>query len=194
MKKIASLVMVSISILLGTGSLQPGEAQPTFELYNKSNDTIWVVLRTKGSIIKQNGLGYFISKPGEQTQLNLDRSQPLDLEICFQAPADEAAAFKRAMESKQALVLDVNCPDISYKLPAKKNLYLTFDSEWRVRPQTGPLKGFLGKTKSGLKLSNNVSSSEVTLTGRSGKVRAYHEYLASPKKAPKKEPGWQKLA
>jgi len=51
-------------------------------------------------------------------------------------------------------------PDYVYTFKLGKTMYVTWDKNKFLRPQTGPLGGYLRKTDSGFPLINNVSDSK----------------------------------
>lgn len=144
MKKISSL---SIVILFKVGSLLC--VAPTFELYNKSKENIWVRLKNGNDIVKYQRTEVFSSQPGRVVQLNPDTNKESHLEVWFDDPEASLYGRKRA--------------DYELDLPAKRNLYLTYAPSLNIYPQTGPWKGLLGKTKSGLSLKNNVLAAEIVV-------------------------------
>jgi hypothetical protein len=82
--------------------------------------------------------------------------------------------------SKFLIFLEIKHPRGTYAYtirPGHKTVYLTFNPEKSpaVYPQTGPLKGFLGKTETGLPLKNNVSASNIV----QGDTRTMMEKLGS---------------
>ncbi len=161
MKKIG--LMMSIV----AGSLQAGV--PTFELYNKAKEKVWVRLKNGGSVVKDQGFDFFESKPGDHKQFNIDLSKPSQVDIWFHPPFSyKVWAFTSVFDPKMPLR---EPPDVEYKLPAGKTLYLTLGPEkWTLRPQTGRWRGFRGETESHLPQKNNVSSKEIKLENSS--VRA----------------------
>ena len=131
-------------ILLALGALISLnlQANDEFEIYNKSYGPIWFqVSMNPGST---GGISQVM--PGKAERKNLDLTMPTGLEIwkSFPTPTDG----HRPKGDK-------------FVFPDKKTVYVTWDEKDVLRPQTGPLMGLLGKTKSGLSLKNNVEPRDI---------------------------------
>jgi len=137
-------VVTFFSASLTASSAPTGSFDPVIELYNKGNESLQVnIIDISGSSQKNITTAY----PAADSQWNsgsrvIDMNNPLLIEILKQNKL--IARFK------------INAPG--------KTKYLSIDLNKTpmVYPQTGPLFGLMGKTKSGLPIKNNVSSSQIT--------------------------------
>lgn len=122
-----------------------------FELYNKSKAAFKTnpTIKVFGGTILQGDIG----SPKQKTDSiasNVSRAQ---------IKVDDPAKFGILLD-----ILHTDGNHIYTIRPGTKNVYLSFspDKSPNVYPQTGPLKGWLGKTESGLSLKNNLSESAIT--------------------------------
>ena len=110
-----------------------------------------VMLKNGNSIVKDAGVDFFMSKPGDQKQFNIDITKPSTVDIWFQYPTQSLNNPKAPLRKT----------DLSYRLSANKNLFFTYDVYSYLRPETGTVWGLSGKTKSGLRKGNIVSDREI---------------------------------
>jgi hypothetical protein len=125
------------------------QAEPNFELYNKDKamGRIKVTVNVGGKNIVTDKIVDF----DEAYQATIDPQQPVRLTITLTTPGQRHYML--------------NAPG--------KTKYLSWDTSKSATlyPQTGPLKGLMGrynpfgqgKTESGLPLNNNISESQITI-------------------------------
>jgi hypothetical protein len=150
MKKIA--VVVAFVASLPMHAAIPG-ADTTFEFYNKNNETVRITdfSVAGGSIIQKDFASNTLISPSQGSKISAVR------------------AHIRVEDANNLLIyIQVAVPgrgDYKYTIkPGHKTVFVTFTSAKTpsLYPQTGPLKGLLGKTETGLPLKNNLSASDIT--------------------------------
>ncbi len=119
------------------------QAIPNFELYNKADKAIGVVLGTQKYIVPSM----------KQLPLTIDTANTIYLEIF--PDTKSIAALNMNMMQYAPNKFSINA--------SGKTVYLTWNpaKSTSLYPQTGPLMGLMGKTESGLSLKNNLSSSMI---------------------------------
>lgn len=148
-------------------------SEPGFELINKADAPIWFSL-TNGSTIDVQlkrldsgaGFGAKIGRIGAgiSDQLTegseiIDIKKPTRLFIWMADPGK--VNFSEKWWSFGDSVPRVKPdPDYVYTFIPGKTMYVTWDKKKFLRPQTGPLGGYLRKTDSGFPLANNVNDSK----------------------------------
>lgn len=123
-----------------------------FEIYNKSMKDIWFALLDKD--LKDRSQDVY----GKQAITMIPANKKLRL-----LNIDPKASYTIFISSAKAQ------EDLKFKIKAnnaRKNIFLTWDDsdpkkKEFLRPQSGPLKGLLGKTESGLSLSGNIKQSDI---------------------------------
>lgn len=138
-------ILLTIITLVSTQFTQSAErffnVTPTIEIYNKIKNDIYVVIND----ISTNYLIENITiRPNEQWKNSAEH------------------AIDKNSKLKIKIVSDQKTKTFTINAPGKTK-YLSWDpaKSPSLYPQTGTLFGLLGKTKSGLSLKNNVSSSEI---------------------------------
>ncbi|HLJ31830.1 MAG TPA: hypothetical protein VKU36_05300 [Candidatus Babeliales bacterium] len=121
-------------------------SEPVIEIYNKTNESIQVDI-ADGSSRKDITTAYV--NPNEQWNSGDRTTITLNTKLLMQVST-------KANPSPKAFMIDA---------PGKTK-YLSWDpaKSQPLYPQTGPLLGLLGKTKSGLSLSNNINTENIALT------------------------------
>lgn len=159
MKKM-SLLALGVSVL----SMSLLQADNEFEIYNKASNPIWYTLTNAGKSES------YKASPRGTRKLPLDISKQTTLEIWTTDPGAARTAapstgvlgrLGRAVQGVVEKAYGPN-PDQVYTFSMGKTIYVTWDDKQILRPQTGPLMGLLGKTESGLRLSNNVKQADIT--------------------------------
>lgn len=155
-------LMVGLSMDLQAGKIDDKDVN--FELYNKSKAAFKTnaIIKVFGGTILQGDIG----SPKQKTYAiasNVSRAQ---------IKVDDPAKFGIYLE-----ILHTDGTHTYTIRPGSKNVYLSFspDKSPNVYPQTGPLKGWLGKTESGLSLKNNLPESSIT----KGDTRTMLEKISS---------------
>lgn len=140
----------------------------TFELYNKNPKPILLLLNASEKervALEKIGSG---GKIRLLVNSNLIRS--LTLSIWTESDLPWEGGLKKALEvrkeereEEESQLIKNNPPTIKIKIrnPERKTVFLTFDRDNKVRPQTGRLKGILGVTESGLSLKNNIKQTNI---------------------------------
>jgi len=121
----------------------PTTTQTSVEIKNKSGD-ITVSFLVDGVKYTRNDKDTFHVPSQNHKGFTLDIAKPIQVQIL----------------TKGASPLP-DGPAIRYNLKPGKTGYVTWDGQ-KLRPQTGPAMGRLGKTDTGLTLANNVSAGDVT--------------------------------
>jgi hypothetical protein len=136
----AIVAAISSSVAIASA---PGNV-PVIEIYNKGNESLQVnIIDVSGGAQKTIATAY----PSADSQWN-SGSRAIDL--------NSKLMFEILKQNKIISRFTVNAPG--------KTKYLSLDlaKTPSLYPQTGPLLGLMGKTKSGLSLKNNVTSSEIS--------------------------------
>ncbi|HEX4069329.1 MAG TPA: hypothetical protein VHX42_04480 [Candidatus Babeliales bacterium] len=129
---------------VSASSAPTGSFDPVIELYNKNNESIQVnIIDLSSSGQKTIATAY----PAADSQWN-SGSRVIDM--------NSRLLIELLKQNKLIARFSINAPG--------KTKYLSIDLSKTpaLYPQTGPLLGLMGKTKSGLPLKNNVSSSQIT--------------------------------
>lgn len=149
-------------------------SEPGFELINKADAPIWFSL-TNGSTIDVQlkrldsgaGFGAKIGRIGAalSDQLTegseiIDINKPTRLFIWINEPAGKVTFSEKWWSFSDSVPRVKPDPDYVYTFKPGKTMYLTWDKKKFLRPQTGPLGGYLRKTDSGFPLTNNVNDSK----------------------------------
>ncbi len=141
--------MVAVSAAFLALSLQ---ADHEFEIYNKSSKPIWYVLKNGSKTVMYTvptsdlPIQLHDVSAGHKSIQKLDLTKETVLEIFTMHPNYWNEGDKRW----------------DYTFTPKKTIYVTWDDKEKLRPQTGPLKGLLGKTAiTGFSLKNNVAQKDI---------------------------------
>ena len=142
MKSIKSVFfsLVSVATVIASTNI---DAATNFELYNKANGPIGVMLGSQQ---------YFVQSM-QQLPLTVNTSSTIYVEVY--PDTNSPAELRMKMAEFNPNKFSINA--------AGKTVYLSWNPSKSpsLYPQTGPLMGLMGKTESGLSLSNNVKSSEI---------------------------------
>ncbi len=127
-----------------------------FELINKSASPLWIAITNGGDITgKVARVG-----GGRMTRFEIDTKKETEMIVWLKNPGNIALERKWLVGGR--VIFDPK-PDKIYTFTKGKTIYLTWDMAKFPRPQTGPLRGILGKTDSGLSLANNVTKDGISL-------------------------------
>lgn len=135
------------------------QAAVDFELLNKAPERIWLRLTNGTEVVRNGDFDFFTSNPGTTLQIPLKRTEKTLLEV-WKKNIPFKLIYEKYTPGAGTRNVAARPADLTYRFPAGKTLYLTFDDKG-IRPQTGPWLGTLGVTKSGLSLRNNISMSEI---------------------------------
>jgi len=126
-----SLFIAACTVLM-TGSITAQATDPGFEVQNKS-DTIFVKIKNDDKFVTT------VKAEKEKTaSFNIDTRKETVLYIYKSNPTDPSIAPFRV-----------------YKIKVGKTIYVTWNND-SLYPETGPMKGLTGNTKTGYSLKNNV--------------------------------------
>ncbi len=145
----------------------PNDTLIGFELVNKSNDTLYVVIREGSEIALGPGTGQgptYVAeiKPGYTEQQEVKLGQDISIAIWKNKnPGSEPVTAGIPSPTGFGYSSTAELPGEVYTFPKNKTIYLTYDNKG-LRPETGPLGGVLNKTDSGLSLANNVKQKDIT--------------------------------
>jgi len=151
MKKYTLLSIIStvafFAVSLTASDMPPSSAPDVIEIFNKGNESIQVNIADASGNTRRDITTAYVS-PNQQWRSGhrvIDMNSKLLIEVST-----------KANPRMQQFVIDA---------PGKTK-YLSWDpsKSMPLYPQTGPAWGLLGTTKSGLSLSNNVSSSQIRKT------------------------------
>jgi len=142
MKNVKSTLFIFASIVTMVTSLSIA-AVPNFELYNKANKAIGMVL----------GSQQYIVQSMQQLPLTTNTSSTIYVEVYPDTNSTAELKMKMAEFNPHKFRIDA----------AGKTVYLSWNPSKSpsLYPQTGPLMGLMGKTESGYSLSNNITSSAI---------------------------------
>ena len=127
-------------------------ADATFEFYNKDNETVRITEFGVygGTVVQKDFASNTLINPSHGSTISAVRAQI------------------RVEDANSLMIyLQVFVPgrgDYKYTIkPGHKTVFVSFTSSKTpsLYPQTGPLKGLLGKTETGLPLKNNLSGSDI---------------------------------
>ena len=141
----AKEIGATVTTWAGPAKVYPNDTTISFEIRNKSKDELYFSVSSDGKVVSEDG-----TVLSDTTNIWLKVGSKKTAQI----PVDI---------SKKTLVTIYNPAtgdNELHSLPIAKTLYLTWDGKV-LRPQTGPAKGLLGKTETGLSIKNNVSKKDV---------------------------------
>ena len=128
-------------------STQGVELNPNFEFWNKSKETVYVTLvdpSARPSIADLRPVG-----PNGRVQAHINIVSPYILFV---------RNNKMPLGVVNASIFPGNSKKATYK-----SIYVRLTEDGKtVGPQTGPYKGWLGKTESGLSLKDNIKENTIT--------------------------------
>ena len=141
MKNIKNILFLLANVTIVTSSNT--QAAPTFELYNKADKAIAIVL----------GRQEYIVQSMKQFALNMNTSNTIYLEVYPNTSSVQELRMKMAEYNPNKFRINA----------LGKTVYLSWSPTkgMPLYPQTGPLMGLMGKTESGYSLKNNLSSSMI---------------------------------
>lgn len=170
MKKLALMTMSILGLQAGILDTAPmtvfkkatpyEESKIGFELINKSKRPIWVALTngentTRAQKVEAAGT---LSREGIRF-LKIDIAKPTFMGVWYSDPGQIRFGKKFGIFGAK----EFNpTPNMLYTFTQDKTMYLSWDKANYARPQTGPLKGILDKTDSGLSLKQNVKKEDIT--------------------------------
>lgn len=140
------IYLLVLSLIVCGNNLNAQEIN--FELFNKSNQPIWVALVNNETVLATAEK----IEPGKTFQKTIDQTKATYFGFWRQEPIKPNVPTKWTLSAPN--------PDRAYSFSTFKKVLVTWDGQ-RLRPQTGPLKGLLGRTQSGLSLQNNVNPAEI---------------------------------
>ncbi|HLJ31833.1 MAG TPA: hypothetical protein VKU36_05315 [Candidatus Babeliales bacterium] len=146
-------VIFSLVILAGVITLSMHAANdPNFEIYNKSKEDIKVVIATAGERTMDP-----VKREIRITSNKKEQTVAKESTWRETLPSTLAGVGVMVVDSDGKHEFNVQRED------ATETIYLSWNPEksTALYPQTGPLMGLLGKTKSGLSLKNNISSNQI---------------------------------
>ena len=170
MYKLLSILLLFLSSMqaennpdLETGKYVKNMGQNwNFELYNKSDDTIWFSLYFPGWIRNNKIITYQEIKTGGKIRLVVKLEENPVIQIWRReyptylfGQQERAPIVERQLKpciGQHAEIIGIQC---------RKTAFLTFDEANVLRPQTGPLKGVSTTTESGLDRTRNVSQAGI---------------------------------
>jgi len=131
-----------------------------FELYNKSEDTIWFSLYFPKWVLNKWFITYRELEPGNKIRLVIKLEDNPVIQIWKK---DYPTNFRRERKPTVERQLE---PCIGHHakiigIQCSRTAFLTFDQNNALRPQTGPAKGFSTITESGLDRMRNISRSGI---------------------------------
>lgn len=138
-----------------------------FELYNKNPQPILFFLKTSEEKLALEKLG-----SGGKIRLAIDKNFIRNLTLSVWVKSDGAYGLRDALDTpkgdlaeNESELIKENPPTTKVRIDNKdaKTVFLTFDQNNQIRPQTGKLKGILGVTDSGLSLRNNIRTTDIKL-------------------------------
>ncbi len=148
--------------LLTAAKEYPKDTSIGFELVNKSDSTLYVVVRSGSQYsLSEGGVTVAEIKPGYTEQQELDTGYDTAIAIWKNKhPGMTPVLIDTARPGGFRFSSMAPLPDALYTFPENKTIYLTYDNNG-PRPETGPLGGSLKKTDTGLSLANNVTSMDI---------------------------------
>ncbi len=176
--------MIALITLMGQQAVQAGildsgtvfEKEMTYEnsgwgleIVNKSTNPIWFIVKNGDEIFQDfkgtqvfslpGATGSILTRKTSNIKLQIDITEPTELAIWYTNPG------KSPVKGKFLGFIGSSSfepePNKLYKFTPKKTIYLTWDDKKEIRPETGPLKGLVGKTDTNLSLRNNVKREDI---------------------------------
>ncbi len=135
------------------------------EIINKNKAPFWFALQNGPDVYSRLGKTAF-KLEGEsflersEIQYNLDIDEPTFLAVWNNDPGKVELKKTGAFGLMGAKAFFPQ-PDELYTFTPGRTVYLTRTAKGDFKPETGPLKGLLGKTDSGLSLKNNVQEKDI---------------------------------
>lgn len=144
-----SILAVLISSFHGVDGANNQGKTPNFEFWNKSKNTVYIEVvqpPTKPTLSKLQKVG-----PGKRVQANLDLSKSTMLFL---------KTTQQDWEPIPVYIFPKNT-EVKYQ-----TIYVRLSEDGKkFGPQTGPWRGWTGKTESGLSLKNNIPEKSIISTG-----------------------------
>jgi len=148
-KKVAVVVAFVAALPIHAGV---AGADTTFEFYNKDSETVRITDFSVigGRVVQKDFESNTLISPSQGSRISAVRAQ-----------------IRVEDANKLMMYVEIRVPgrgDYKYTIkPGHKTVFVSFTSAKTpsLYPQTGPLKGLLGKTETGLPLKNNLSASDI---------------------------------
>ncbi len=140
--------------IIAKAKVYPHTTKMSFELKNKSGKDVYLALKTAGELYKEGDEVILVVPAGKYKQAPLDITKDTDILLWKTKPVvSDQGEFTPEAEMR-------------YKVKPLKTIYVTYDGKETadgkmLREQTGPAKGALGKTDTGLSKKNNVKNKEI---------------------------------
>ncbi len=144
-------LLFTITAIFSITTTYKMQAAPSFELYNKADRAIGVIIQESGWPRREK----HIIQPQQQLSLDINIAHTLYISIFANTNTIQELQHKN----------DSNAQTFGINALGKRTAYLTWNPAKRpyLYPQTGPWMGFLGKTESGWPLDKktNVMQSQI---------------------------------
>ena len=151
---------MSIGVLaLGSGSLYAAQ-NPGFDIVNKYKNPIFVTLKNGNDILLDKA--EIAVAVGDTEGKLKEWSEVSKSYIKAQFQGLQIGSVKIDIAAPTTLTIYRSASDkdpIVHTFTKNKNIYVTFDG--KLRPQTGRLGGWLGYTRKGYTLDNNVKAEDI---------------------------------
>ena len=135
-------IFSDVAPLLRKAKVYPDTTKTSVEILNKGGE-IYVSFTSGGTVVKEGDESVFMIPPAKTRPFSMDINQATEIRIWKSKPTSPEATT-----------------DLRYTTPPGKTVYVTWRDN-KLRPQTGPGKGKLGKTNTGLSLGKNVKPDDV---------------------------------
>lgn len=134
------------------------------EVYNKNPNDLWVEVNNGGDFSDTKKIRGNTGQVSRDVigQFEIDITKDTFLAVWLKDPGPVQKMPGYTMFGNLPAWLKPK-PDFIYSFPKNKTIYITWDKDNFPRPETGVLKGILGKTDSGLTLSKskNVTKDDI---------------------------------
>lgn len=131
------------------------------EIVNKAIDPIWVIVKNGDSYTRLTEVAGTSKGTRTTVRWNTDISKPTLLAFWYRHPLREPVFTKSGLLGLTGKEMFDPISDKLYTFTPNKTVYVTWDDKKVLRPETGPLKGWAGKTDSNLSLSKNVVQADI---------------------------------
>ncbi len=142
----AKEIGATVTTWAGPAKVYPNDTTISFEIRNKSKDELYFSVSSDSKAISKDG-NVLTDTTNMWLKVGSKKTAQIPVDI---SKKTLVTIYNPATENNEL-----------YSLPQSKTLYLTWDGTKPLRPQTGPLRGRLGMTETGLSIKNNVSKKEV---------------------------------
>lgn len=131
------------------------------ELINKSKDRLWVMAKNGDNATEITEVPATYQGTFTTVHWNIDIKKPTSFAIWYKKKPVELPASQKEFIILRNEPSYKPTPDMLYRFTPNKTIYVTWDDRRGLRPQTGTLAGWSGKTNTNLSMGNNVQAADI---------------------------------